>query len=59
MRTIKNLKFEAHKYPEVLRLVNRLAMLEDRKAHDVGKRLLLKHGRERLEQRVLSVSLKK
>lgn len=45
-KPIKNLKFTQDKYPDVLRVVNRLAQLEHRRPHDTAKRLLLRFGRE-------------
>ena len=49
-KPIKNLKFVKAKYPEVLEVVNELAALEERSAHDVGKRLILKSGHDRLRE---------
>ena len=48
MKPIKNLNFEQKNYPEVLSIVNRLANLEQRRPHDIAKRILLQVGRERL-----------
>ena len=50
MKAIKNLKFEQRAYPEVLKVVNHLAELEQRKPHDTAKRILLQEGQKRIEE---------
>jgi len=50
MEPIKNLKFTQKNYPDVLGVINHLAQLEHRKPHDTAKRLILRFGRELIEE---------
>ena len=50
MKSIKNLKFQENKYPEVLQVINKLAKLEQRKPQDTAKRLILQYGKERISK---------
>ncbi len=50
IKPIKNLKFTEKQYPDVLRVINRLAQLEHRKPHDTAKRLILRFGRELIKK---------
>ena len=50
MKPVENIKFHINKYPEVLSVINRLAVLEERRPHDVAKRLILKGGKALIEK---------
>jgi len=50
MKKVKNLKFESAKDPEVIKVINELADLEQRRSHDTARRLLLTAGTKRISE---------
>ncbi len=47
---IKSLQFREEIYPEVVRIANELAQLEQRKPHDSIKMLLEEEGQKKIEK---------
>jgi len=47
---VKTVGFPGHAYPEVVRIANELAALEDRSAHDAIARLVREEGRKKIER---------
>lgn len=47
---IKTIQFSGSVYPEVLRIANELAQLENRKPHDSLKILIEETGQEKIER---------
>ena len=50
MNKVKSLCFTNERYPEVVRIINEIAELEDRFPHDAAKRLIIEAGEKRIKE---------
>ena len=50
MNRVKSFCFTEKRYPEVVRILNDIAELEQRFSHDSAKRLIIEAGEKRIEE---------